>query len=115
MNHRNYNKRSRENSNSYWNRNNSFKLDQDTILTHHVQTFQIPQVDRIKCIEVVHQNINNKLIGLQATVETTPDPPGIENTETSELKLSHIDCESTNEESENEKHISYYYVKIENE
>ena len=63
----------------------------------------------------MRQNINNKLIGLQATVARTPDPPGIENKKTSELQLNHIYCGGTDDESENEKHISCYYVKIENE
>ena len=39
---------------------------------------------------------------VQATDETTPEPPGIENTESSEVQLNHLNCESANEYSENE-------------
>ena len=37
---------------------------------------------------------------VQSTEETQPDPPGIDNNKSTELQLNHINCESTDSESD---------------
>ena len=59
-----------------------------------------------------HQRQINQI---QSTEETQSDPPGIDNTESSKLQLNHINCESTDDESETENTLSIIMLLIENE
>ena len=59
-----------------------------------------------------HQRQINQI---QSTEETQSDPPGIDNTEISKLQLNHINCESTDDESETENTLSIIMLLIENE
>ena len=52
---------------------------------------------------------------VQATEETTSDPPGIDNTESTEPKLNHINCESTDSESDTNNTISVNMITLEND
>ena len=57
-----------------------------------------------------HQRQNNQI---QITCIATPDPSGIDNTETSEKQTNHIHCESTDDKKENESTIDINKLKIE--
>ena len=59
-----------------------------------------------------HQRQINQV---QATEETTSDPPGIDNTESTELQLNHINCESTDSESDTNNTISVNMITVEND
>ena len=59
-----------------------------------------------------HQRQINQV---QTTEDTNSDPPGIDNTETTEFQLNHINCESTDSESETENTILVNMIKIEND
>ena len=59
-----------------------------------------------------HQRQINQV---QTTEETTSDPPGIDNTESTELQLNHINCESTDSESDTNNTISVNMITVENE
>ena len=59
-----------------------------------------------------HQSQFNQV---QSKNETSADPPGIDITETSELQVSHIQCESTDEETETENTLSFNMSRIEHE
>ena len=50
---------------------------------------------------------------MQSTESTQPDPPGIDNTENSELLLSHIHCETTVSESETKNTLLINMLHIE--
>ena len=51
---------------------------------------------------------------MQTNEETTSDPPDIDNTENKELQLNHINCESTDTESDTDKTISVNMITVEN-
>ena len=59
-----------------------------------------------------HQRQINQV---QTNEETTSDPPGIDNTENTELQLNHINCESTDSESDTDNTISVNMIKVEND
>ena len=59
-----------------------------------------------------HQKQVNQV---QSTNETSPNSPRIDNTETSELQLNHINCEVTDVESETENTLIINMLKIEQE
>ena len=52
---------------------------------------------------------------MQTNEETTSDPPAIDNTENNESQLYHINCESTDSESDTDNTISVNMIKIEND
>ena len=52
---------------------------------------------------------------MQTNEETTSDPPGIDNTENNELQLNHINCESTDTESDTDNTISVNMITVEND
>ena len=52
---------------------------------------------------------------MQTNEETTSDPPGIDNTENYELLLNHINCESTDTESDTDNTISVNMITVEND
>ena len=59
-----------------------------------------------------HQRQINQV---QATEETTSDPPGFDNTESTELQLNHINCESTDSESDTNNTIPVKMITVEND
>ena len=59
-----------------------------------------------------HQRENNQV---QTTEETNSDPPGIDDTESTELQLNHINCESTDSESDSNNTISVNMITAEND
>ena len=52
---------------------------------------------------------------MQTNEETTSDAPGIDNTENNELQLNHINCESTDTESDTDNTISVNTIKVKND
>ena len=52
---------------------------------------------------------------MQTNEETTSDPPGIDGTGSNELQLNHINCESTDTESDTDKTISVNMITVEND
>ena len=59
-----------------------------------------------------HQRQINQV---QATEGTTSDAPGIDKTESTELQLNHINCESTDSESDTNNTISVNMITVEND
>ena len=51
---------------------------------------------------------------MQTNEETTSDPPGIDDTGSNELQLNHINCESTDTESDTDNTIAVNMITIEN-
>ena len=66
-------------------------------------------------IEVTRRNISDKNNQAQATEETTSNRPGIDNTESTELQLNHIKCESTDSEKDTNNTISVNMITVEND
>ena len=52
---------------------------------------------------------------MQTNEETTSDPPGIDDTGSNELQLNHINCESSDTESDTDKTISVNMITVEND
>ena len=52
---------------------------------------------------------------VQTTEETNSDPLGIDNTETTELRFNHINCESTDSENDTENTILVNMIEVEND
>ena len=52
---------------------------------------------------------------VQTNEETTSDPPGIDKTQNNELQLNHINCESTDTESDTDNTISVNMITVEND
>ena len=52
---------------------------------------------------------------VQTTEETISDPPGIDNTESTELQLNHINCESTDRESDTENTVSVNTINVQDD
>ena len=52
---------------------------------------------------------------MQTTGETNSESPGIENTETTELHLNQINCESTDSESDIENTLLVNVIEVEND
>ena len=52
---------------------------------------------------------------MQTNEETTSDPPGIDDTGSNELQLNHINCESSDTESDSDNTISVNMITVEND
>ena len=52
---------------------------------------------------------------MQTNEETTSDPPGIDDTESHEIQLNHIHCESSDTESDTENTISVKMITVKND
>ena len=52
---------------------------------------------------------------MQTNEETTSDPPGIDGTGSNELQLNHINCESSDTESDTDNTISVNMITVEND
>ena len=59
-----------------------------------------------------HQRQINQV---QTNEEITQDPPGIENTENIELQVNHINCESTDSESDTDNNILINMITVDND
>ena len=52
---------------------------------------------------------------MQTNEETTSDPPGIDGTGSNEIQLNHINCESSDTESDTDNTISVNMITVEND
>ena len=52
---------------------------------------------------------------MQTNEETTSDPPGIDDTGSKELQLNHINCESSDTESDTDNTISVNTITVQND
>ena len=99
-----------------------------TILKIEIQTIQIHKkifpvtAQKKKHYQSSQQNYRSSALKhqrqinqVQPTEETQSDPPGFDNTETTELHLNHVICKSTDDESETEIFFSINILQIENE
>ena len=84
-------------------------IDKETTLSHHRKStrYQSSQQNYRSSTPEHQRQINQ----VQATQETQSDPPGIDNKETTELQLNHINCESTDSDTENTILINMIHVE----
>ena len=78
------------------------QIDRETILSHHIEINLIIQNHKVKTTEVADQKIKHKIIKYT-------------HTKISELKLNHVHCETTDDESETEITLSIKMVHVQNE
>ena len=107
----NYQKRSRNNSqnrhSSYNNRYRNYSQSPHRNNNHYNNSN-----NRHRSSTPKHQrNINQ----VQSNPETTSDPPGIDDTGNNELQLNHINCESSDSESDTENTTSIKMIAVEND
>ena len=104
-------KRTRENSK---NRNSNYNNGQRNYSQspHRNNTRYPDSQNKYRSNTPKHQRQINQV---QSTEETNSDPPGIDNTESTELKLNHINCESTDSENDTESTISVNMIEVEND
>ena len=85
----------------------------ETIISSQLPSSQLPvSQHQYRSNTPKHQRQINQV---QATKETTSDPPSIDNTESTELKLNHNNCESTDSESDTNNTISVNMLTVEND
>ena len=107
----NYHDRSRNNSQ---NRNPNYNNQQ----RNHSQS---PHRNNYRYSDSQHKYRSNTLKHqrqinqVQTTEETTSDPAGIDDTESTELQLNNINCESTDSESDTNNTISVNMITVEND
>ena len=78
-------------------------IDTETIPSHHIRKITVTPI----------LNIDTEVT--QTNKETTSDPPGIDDTGSNELQLNHINCESTDTESDTDNTISVNMITVEND
>ena len=110
-NYNNYQNRSRDNSQS---RNSNYDNRQRNYSqSPHRNNIRYPDSqNKYRSNTAKHQRQINQV---QTTEETNSDPPGIDKTETTELQLNHINCESSDSESDTENTISVNMIEVEND
>ena len=109
MNYNNYEIRSRENS-QHRNQNYNNKQRYYPQSPHRNNTRYPDSQNKYRSNTPKHQRQINQV---QITDETNSDPPGIDNTETTELQLNHINCEFTESESDIENTLFVNMIKVE--
>ena len=90
------------------------QIDNKITLSHHIgiiHQYQSSQ-QNFRSSTPKHQRQINQV---HSTEEIQSDNPGIGNTENSELQVNHINCESTDDDSETENTLSKNMLQIENE
>ena len=86
----------------------TIKTNQEIVLSHRIE--KAHKINKQNQNYRISTTKNQKQINqVQSTNKISPNPPGIGNTETSELQLSHINCEITDVESET-KHVNYRHA-----
>ena len=81
--------------------------------SHHRNNNRYPDTKhRYRSNPPKHQRQINQV---ETNEKTTSDPPGFDNTENNELQLNHINCESTDTESDTENNISVNMITVEND
>ena len=92
-------------------------IDKKTTLNHHIITLSRKNTrypdsqNKYRSNTPKHQRQINQI---QTFEEVSSDTPGVDNTVTTELQLNHINCESTDSESDTENAISVNMIRVEN-
>ena len=88
-------------------------IDTEIIPSHHRNNNRYPDSKhRHRSNTPKHQRHINQV---QTNEETTSDPPGIDDTGSNELQLNHINCESTDTESDTDNTISVNMITVKND
>ena len=89
-------------------------IDKETTLNHLKEITHVVQIlkNKYRSNRPIHQRQVNQV---QTTGQKNSDPPGIDNTETTELQLNHVNCESTDSENDTENTILINMIKVEND
>ena len=109
------------NNNNYYNRSRNNSQNRNPNYNNQRNYSQSPYRNNNRYPDSQHKNRSNtpkhqrQINQVQATEETTSDPPGIDNTESTELQLNHIYCESTDSESDTNNTISVNMITVEND
>ena len=77
--------------------------DKETTLNHLIEITHVIQI--LKTNKSKTPKHQRQISQVQITEEKSSDPPGIDNTETTELKLNYVNCESTDIKSDTENTI----------
>ena len=125
------NKRSRSNSynrsnyqindNNYYNRSRNNSQNRNPNYNNRRNHSQSPYRNNNRYPDSQHKYRSNtpkhqrQINQVQTTKETTSDPPGIDNTENTELQLNQINCEPTDSESDTNNTISVNTITVEND
>ena len=109
------------NNNSYYNRSRYSSQNENPNYNNRKNYSQSPYRNNNRYPDCQHQyksitpKYQRQINQVQANEETTSDPPGIDNTESTELQLNHINCESTDSGSDTNNTISVNMITVEND
>ena len=110
-NYNNYQNRSRDNSQK--SNSNYNKRQRNYSQSPHRDNTRYPDSqNKYRSNTPKHQRQINQV---QTIEETNLEPPGIDNTESTELQSNHINCESTDSESDTENTILVNMIEVEND
>ena len=109
------------NNNNYYNKSRNNSKNRNPNYNNQRNFSQPPYRNNNRYLDFQHKHRSNtpkhqrQINQVQTTEETTSDPPGIDNTESTELQLNHINCESTDSESDTNNTISVNMITVEND
>ena len=109
------------NNNNYYNRPRNNSQNRNPNYNNRKNYSQSPYRNTNRYPDSEHKYRSNtpkhqrQMNQVQTTEETTSNPPGIDNTESTELQLNHINCESTDSESDTNNTISVNMITVEND
>ena len=113
--------KNRGNNNNYYNRSRNNSQNRNPNYKNRRNYSQSPYRNTNRYPDSQHKYRSNtpklqrQINQVQTTEETISDPPGIDSTKNTELQLNHINCESTDSESDTENTISTNMIKLEND
>ena len=109
------------NNNNYYNKSRNKSQNRNPNYNNRRNYSQSPYRNNNRYPDSQHKYRSNtpkhqrQINQVQTTEETTSDPPGIDNTESTELQLNHINCESIDSESDTNNTISVNMITVEND
>ena len=109
------------NNNNYYNRSRNKSQNRNPNYNIRRNYSQSPYRNNNRYPDSQHKYRSNtpkhqrQINQVQTTEETTSDPPGIDNAESTELQLNHINCESIDSESDTNNTISVNMITVEND
>ena len=89
-------------------------IDTEIIPSHHTGIITITMILNIDT-EVAHQNIKDTLIKCRQMKKQLQTYPGIDDPGSDELQLNHINCESSDTESDTDNTISVNMITVKND
>ena len=113
--------KNRGNNNNYYNRSRNNSQNRNPNYKNRRNYSQSPYRNTNRYPDSQHKygsntpKLQRQINQVQTTEETISDPPGIDSTKNTELQLNHINCESTDSESDTENTISTNMIKLEND